>query len=166
MYPRRLDSDTSLSIKSAFAMKPLAIRVFVDRRAGAIRYPRARGRSTARGAGETNARPTLKLACGAVLSALRRTSSGRFSLDDATPLDALTPEHARDLDFLLGHLDVVRIAADETARFRNGQPISRPGESKIEDLRLARVNDYQGTFLGVGEVLNGKLYPRKVRAST
>ncbi len=106
------------------------------------------------------------LGCGAVLSALRRTSSGRFSLDDAAPLDTLTPEHARDLDFLLDHLDVVRIAADETARFRHGQPIPRPGESKIEDHRLARVHDPQGTLLGVGEVQNGKLYPRKVRAST
>ena len=42
----------------------------------------------------------------------------------------------------------------------------RVGQQLYEiGVRLARVHDFQGTLLGVGEEQNGNLYPRKVLAS-
>jgi tRNA pseudouridine55 synthase len=63
------------------------------------------------------------LGCGAHLTALRRTRSGRFSIDQAISLDALTPESARaHVIPARDVLDVPRVTVPDEAwvHIRNG----------------------------------------------
>lgn len=72
------------------------------------------------------------LGCGAVLSALRRTRSGRFRVEDAiSPEGVADAYQAGDLarrlhpmDAALSQLTRVPVNEDEVKRLRNGQPIA------------------------------------------
>lgn len=71
------------------------------------------------------------LGCGAALSALTRTRSGRFSVADGISLDALaeaarngeTLRHLQPITAALSALIAVPIGAEEEQRLRNGQPL-------------------------------------------
>ena len=98
------------------------------------------------------------LGCGAVLAALRRTRSGRFTLYDAVALDAVAPEMSHELDYLLGHLIAVTLTDEQAARFRHGGRIALdPGDD-----RRVRVHGPEGLFLGVGRRRGSLLQPDKV----
>lgn len=114
------------------------------------------------------------LGCGAHVTALRRTRHGRFSLDQAQPLQALIerqetlgPEALDDwllpLQSLLVDLPVVELSAAQGLRFSHGNPISRLTlESPVAGLVQAVA---EGRFLGVGEVdASGELQPLRVVA--
>jgi tRNA pseudouridine55 synthase len=72
------------------------------------------------------------LDCGAHLSALRRLSSGSFSVSEAVPLDDLGAAFADDgavqylypLDVALSHLPALRLSYDQARRLAMGQAIA------------------------------------------
>ena len=93
------------------------------------------------------------LGCGAHLSALRRTGSGRFRLEDALTLDALEaaplPERRRSLlqlpDLLQG-LPRAELGAAEEARLRQGQALKIGGLER----GLCAVVRPDGAVIGLG----------------
>jgi tRNA pseudouridine55 synthase len=109
-----------------------------------------------------------KLGCGAHLSALRRTATGRFGLDCAHTLASLEALAAveRDacllpVDALLQGLPEVRLEPAQQAKFLQGQPTPWTG------LPQARVRVYgsDSALLGVGGVDgDGMLAPLRVIA--
>ncbi|HXG61080.1 MAG TPA: tRNA pseudouridine(55) synthase TruB [Planctomycetota bacterium] len=79
---------------------------------------------------------------------LRRTAIGPFRVEDAGP-ELLPPDAA------VLHLPEARLSTEEAGRFAAGRPVEREG--------AGRVRVYCGPrFLGVGEVREGLLQPRKV----
>jgi tRNA pseudouridine55 synthase len=84
------------------------------------------------------------------LAALRRTASGRWRVEDAVSLDALTSpartEHLMTLAALLAGLPRAELDAVQEARFRNGQSLeSFPGEG------LRAVYGAGGAVIGLGQ---------------
>jgi tRNA pseudouridine55 synthase len=71
------------------------------------------------------------LGCGAHLSALRRTASGRFRVEQAATLEALREPNARDrllpLPALVDGLPRAELGAAEEARLRQGQALQISG---------------------------------------
>jgi tRNA pseudouridine55 synthase len=103
------------------------------------------------------------LGVGGVLSRLRRTAVGVFTVDSAIPLDEWTPTEAQVRRRPLA--DAVRtlrkIAVDPTAarRLHLGQRVVLPSEP---DAPEAAIFDAQGRLLGVGRVVDGLLQPIKM----
>lgn len=118
-------------------------------------------RSIARDLGEA-------IGVGAHLTALRRTSVGRFRVEDSIAVDALDDEarvsHARvDPLSAVSHLRSLEVDDADAARLVHGQRlrVEAPGgsdESSTE--RVAVV--HAGTLLAIGELDDGLLRPRKV----
>jgi len=98
------------------------------------------------------------------LTALRRTASGRWRVDDALPLENLPSHGARHLlplAVLLGHLPRADLDARGEARFRNGQMVETSA-----DEGLYAVYGASGRVIGMGEARAGALRPvRLVSAS-
>lgn len=105
------------------------------------------------------------LACGAHLTALRRTVVGPLSLAGAATLDELLAleESARPLrlqapDSLLQTLPAVHLDSDAELRFTHGNPVvceELPGR--------CRVYGGEGRLLGLGDAdAAGKLHPRRL----
>ncbi|MCC7325748.1 MAG: tRNA pseudouridine(55) synthase TruB [Burkholderiales bacterium] len=104
------------------------------------------------------------LGCGAHLAALRRTATGGFRLADAVSLERLeTMSDAPLLHALLpvtalvAQFPVLEVTTADAARFRQGQALAaldRP------DGTCAVFGD--GRFLGVAEVTEGAVRPRRV----
>ena len=104
------------------------------------------------------------LACGAHLTALRRTVVGPLSIDDAHTLDHLTALSGEERgacllapDALLQSLPAVHLDDEETLKFSHGNPVSAvvaPGKCRV----------YSGNrLLGVGEAdASGKVNPRRL----
>lgn len=109
------------------------------------------------------------LGCGAHLSALRRTATGPFRIDEAVTLDALTdmPEVERDAcltppDSVLGQLPQVELEAAVEVRFGQGQAVP------VGALRQGVYRAYGpgGQFLGLGKADgNGMLAPKRLLAA-
>jgi tRNA pseudouridine55 synthase len=109
------------------------------------------------------------LGCGAHLSALRRSSVGRFGLNCAhtqASLEAM-PATERDtcllpLDALLQNLPEAHLAPAQQAKFIQGQAIPWDGPPQPR----VRVYGPGGALLGVGEVdAGGTILPKRVIAS-
>jgi tRNA pseudouridine55 synthase len=88
------------------------------------------------------------------LAALRRTASGRWRVEDAVSLDALSPpsrtERLITLSSLLADLPRAELDAAQEARFRNGQSLeSFPGEG------LRAVYGAGGAVIGLGQAAPG-----------
>jgi len=88
------------------------------------------------------------------LGALRRTASGRWRVEDAVSLDALSSpartEHLMTLAALLADLPRAELDAAQEARFRNGQSLeSFPGEG------LRAVYGAGGAVIGLGQAAPG-----------
>jgi tRNA pseudouridine55 synthase len=106
------------------------------------------------------------------LSALRRTASGRWSVDDAVTLDALSSmsqalraQHLLPVSALLDGLPRVELDPDQDVRFRNGQtlkdflPTVGPGA-------LIAVYGLNGSVIGLGEAqADGTLRPIRLVSS-
>jgi len=111
-----------------------------------------------------------KLGCGAVMTALKRTTTGPFRLDDAIPLGALEEPNApipplKPLRDAVQHLPGVVPAAPELARLAHGQPLRMaldlpPGAERVAVL------DSEGRLVAVAEydVARRLLRPRIVLA--
>lgn len=95
------------------------------------------------------------LGCGATLTALCRTSSAGFTLDDCVQLDDINPDNITD--FLLSeevavkHLTEVFVTEKQAVRFSNGGQLSfeRLKNVNFTDGELVRVK-YKNSFLGIG----------------
>jgi tRNA pseudouridine55 synthase len=88
------------------------------------------------------------------LAALRRTASGRWRVEDAVSLDALSSpartEHLMTLAELVADLPRAELDAAQEARFRNGQSLeSFPGEG------LRAVYGAGGAVIGLGQAAPG-----------
>jgi tRNA pseudouridine55 synthase len=118
------------------------------------------------------------LGCGAHLAALRRTSTGGFSLADAIPLDrleAMPPAQRlallRPADALVAHLPRLEVDAGAGLAFVHGQPIAVPGPGANADAAGAgdanRVLAVfcEGRLLGVAAHDDGLARPRRVVAA-
>ncbi|MCF8177326.1 MAG: tRNA pseudouridine(55) synthase TruB [Sulfuritalea sp.] len=110
-----------------------------------------------------------RLACGAHLTALRRTGIGMFSVEQAFSLEVLEEMNAeqRDAlllppDALLSELPTARLGVGDAAKLRQGQAVRWSGE---EGVRL-RVYDSGNRFLGVcRQLADGWLQPQRLVAS-
>jgi tRNA pseudouridine55 synthase len=103
------------------------------------------------------------LGCGAHLTGLVRTHSGRFSIEEAVEpdevLDRLRGHPDRKIDDLLWpvdaaltHLDAFTINADAEAQIRHGQQIQGPPpQPSNDDPALRRVYADDGTFVAIAE---------------
>ena len=106
-----------------------------------------------------------ELGCGAYLSGLARTELGGLSADEATPLDALTPEHWGSLESLVTALP--RIEVDDAARDRLalGQRVPIPALPDEPDATstaaIPRVLWCGDEVVGLGELRGKVVQPRR-----
>ncbi len=96
-----------------------------------------------------------KLGCGATMTALLRTETGGFSIDDTVSLDDLTKENIADCllseEQALLHLDSLDVTEKQAIRFSNGGQLAYERLKKTDfcEGQLVRVR-CNGRFLGVG----------------
>ncbi len=118
------------------------------------------------------------LGCGAYLSALRRTRSGPFGIEQAAPLDWLDSEEGRTRALAaivppaaaIGHVPAVTLGADEAARLAQGQSVPCPTGGDTAHLsigRLVRVSAPGRPLVALAEVRDGaggtpRLHPTRV----
>jgi tRNA pseudouridine55 synthase len=111
-----------------------------------------------------------QLGCGAHLAALRRTASGALAVDDAITLEALDAmsEDERDArlldaDALIADCPVVRLGAEDAARFLSGVRRRLP----LADARCVRVfGPEPRAFLGSGHIAAGELISTRLLSPT
>jgi tRNA pseudouridine55 synthase len=111
------------------------------------------------------------LGCGAFVSALRRTRSGPFSIEDSVALGTLEALKRSGeipaLDALLLPADAALealplVSLSESGGFymRQGQPVMVPNAPRGGIVRVAL---HSGEFLGIGEILDdGRVAPRRL----
>ena len=102
-----------------------------------------------------------KLGCGGVMSALKRTRSGDFKIEDAFTLEEIEKKAKNnDFSFLIGidevlsHYDKVVLADRNARRLCNGIEVKLSG---IEDEKIFRVYNEQGKFLALCTIFGGKV---------
>ena len=106
-----------------------------------------------------------KLGCGAHLTALRRTFSGKLQLASAITLEALEAmsldqrdTHLLPGDILLAPLPAIFMSAEEQARFIQGIPVRALGDDGPGPYRA-----YGSRFLGLAELgADGWLRPKRL----
>jgi tRNA pseudouridine55 synthase len=111
----------------------------------------------------------LALGCGATLKRLRRTAVGPFDVASAVSLEELEARGGQwdaqlllPVDAALTHLPTLCLTQAETARVLNGQAVIARTEPSIARVRLyARETRH---FIGLGEVIDGTLHPRRLVA--
>ena len=107
-----------------------------------------------------------KLGCGGTITALRRTQSGQFKIEDALTIEqcqALTLEQLTagllPVDKPLSDVPILELSVQQAILIRHGQQIEHQTQA-IQG--LVRMYSEQ-VFLGLGELLlNGKLVPKKI----
>jgi tRNA pseudouridine55 synthase len=108
------------------------------------------------------------LGCGAHLAGLRRIGIGRFTQAQAVTLDqlegAMMPARREMLlpaVALIEHLPRALLSAESAARLLQGQAVDLPSPDLSGQCRLV---DAEGRFLGLGEVRDGRLHPKRLLA--
>lgn len=111
------------------------------------------------------------LGCGAHVDALRRTQAGPYGEDDlATLEDIETARLEHRLDGLLrpvastvGQWPEVALTGAPAFYLKQGQPVLVPHAPTTGWVRLIEGTDTEGTFIGVGEILDdGRVAPRRL----
>ncbi|MCA9520087.1 MAG: tRNA pseudouridine(55) synthase TruB, partial [Myxococcales bacterium] len=100
-----------------------------------------------------------RLGCGAVMSQLRRTSCGPFSVEGAIALDALCAGADPSAAFLtleqaLAHLEEVVLGPEASLRFAHGNPVALTAEEtcgRAADALLVR--GHEGRLLAIGRTV-------------
>ncbi len=104
------------------------------------------------------------LGCGAVMTALCRTEAAGYTLTDCITIDeartlaesqALTA-HILPIESVFIPYPPITVSAAQATRFRNGGALSLD-RLKTEVIDLCRVYDPDGTFLGLGQPVDGEL---------
>lgn len=106
------------------------------------------------------------LGCGAAMSSLRRTASGRYRIDMARSMDdILNLINQKSYDELLLQTDTIfseypklQLTEDDVKRSKNGQSCMLREE---EDNKY-RVYDHEGKFMLFGQIIEGEL--KKIKA--
>ncbi len=102
------------------------------------------------------------LGCGAHLTALRRTRSGRFDLSRARPPDEATAADLVSIADALAHLPAVVVPADEVRRVTDGLRIAWTRVGEGEPPPLARLMSADGRLLALARVDGGDLRYERV----
>lgn len=111
------------------------------------------------------------LGCGAHVDALRRTQAGPYGEDDLATLDEIeTARREHRLDDLLrpvastvGQWPEVALTGAPAFYLKQGQPVLVPHAPTTGWVRLVEGTDTEGTFIGVGEILDdGRVAPRRL----
>lgn len=96
-----------------------------------------------------------ELSCGATMTALIRTATSGFSLEDTVSLDELTKENiagfVRPEEEALSYLEEINVTEKQAVRFSNGGQLAfeRLKKTNFDDNQLLRVK-FGDKFLGVG----------------
>ena len=98
-----------------------------------------------------------RLGCGAHLTALRRTQSGEFLIENAEPLDTCSASGIIPIESLLSSLPMIEVSGTEETRVLHGNEIQT-----AVDAPLARIFNKKGEFIAVAAVENGWVRPRLV----
>jgi tRNA pseudouridine55 synthase len=101
-----------------------------------------------------------RLGCGAHLTALRRTRSGRFTIQDAVPLERVAAVDAIPMDQLLDFMPRFEVSESDEVKVAHGNQFR--GEGRAE---YARIFNKKGEFIAVASVENGWVRPRLVLTS-
>jgi len=107
------------------------------------------------------------LGCGAFMSALRRTATSSFGINDALTLEQLNEMDMAQRDTCLLPLDVLvkdlaKVVLDTDSAFylMRGNPVWLPRQTERGEVRLYEEG---GAFLGVGVAMDdGKIAPRRL----
>jgi len=107
-----------------------------------------------------------KLGCGGTITALRRTQSGQFKLEDALTIEQCQAMSLEQLtagllavDQPLCDVPIIELSEQQAVLIKHGQQIQH-GTETIQG--LVRMYSEQ-VFLGLGELLlNGRLVPKKI----
>jgi tRNA pseudouridine55 synthase len=99
--------------------------------------------------------------CGAHLTALRRTRSGEFCIQDAVSLDHAAAADLIPMERLLAWMPRIDVSEMEERKVRHGNPVDA-GEAVA---RFARIFNKEGEFIAVAAVENGLASPRLVLTS-
>jgi tRNA pseudouridine55 synthase len=110
------------------------------------------------------------LGCGATLKRLRRTSVGPFDIGTAVTLDTLekfgsacNERFLLPVDAAITELPELRLDSSAAERVQNGQTVAANCELAVARVRLYDAQSRR--FIGLGEVVAGTLYPRRLVAS-
>lgn len=99
------------------------------------------------------------IGCGGHIMALRRTGVGRFNLDQAVELDAVSPDHLVPLAEALKPLQSVTLPDEIEDRIRQGQRVAiRPVPTGL----FVALTDSQNEVVGIARVVKGSLHPECV----
>jgi tRNA pseudouridine55 synthase len=97
--------------------------------------------------------------CGAHLSGLNRTKVGRFELDEARHLDAVTPDFLLPLEEALRPMPMLELSPQQTLNVREGRQIGIP---EIIDSPLVGLLEPGGELFSVARVHGNLLQPECV----
>ena len=113
-----------------------------------------------------------KLGCGAVMTALVRTSAMGFSLEDTVTLDELQRRKDENIGFddillpldkALAVYDKIIVSPAQSVRFKNGGALDLARIKKhLCDEEIYRVYSPEGDFLGLGQAVNNELKIKRI----
>jgi len=98
-----------------------------------------------------------RLGCGAHLTALRRTRSGEFRIEDALHLNHVSSGDLIPMECLLEFMPRLEVSESDEAKVLHGNQIR--GEA---DAQFARIFNKKGEFLAVASIESGWVRPRLV----
>src|SRR5262245_8720755 len=98
-----------------------------------------------------------RLGCGAHLTALRRTQSGEFLIENAEPLATCSASGIIPIESLLSSVPMIEVSGTEETRVLHGNEIQTAVNAP-----LARIFNKKGEFIAVAAVENGWVRPRLV----
>ncbi len=101
-----------------------------------------------------------KAGCGAHLTALRRTRSGEFRIEDAIGLDRITEAKLISINRLLSSWPSIEVSESDESRVAHGNRIRSACAGD-----LARILNKKGQFIAVASVESGWARPRLVLTS-
>jgi len=102
-----------------------------------------------------------RLGCGAHLTALRRTRSGEFRIQDSVLLAHAAESDLIPMDRLLPSMPRIEVSGPDEIKVRHGNPVSAAAVREP----LARIFNKEGEFIAVASVENGLAHPRLVLTS-
>ena len=113
-----------------------------------------------------------KLGCGAVMTALVRTSAMGFSLEDTITIDELQRRKDENIGFddillpldkALAVYDKIIVSPAQSVRFKNGGALDLARIKKhLCDEEIYRVYNPEGDFLGLGQAVNNELKIKRI----
>ena len=112
-----------------------------------------------------------KLGCGAVMTALVRTASGIFTIEEAIDIETLCEMSDEEIGSriipmqdTLNELGIIALNNNRITAFMNGNSSWPNGFRIVEESEFGELYRVYGNdaFLGVAEVENGSLVPKKV----